>query len=124
MDTTAGGTLARAPHDLPGWERHGSGIRRTYTFDDFASAAQFVGRVADAAVAVGRQPNVAIVGSHVTLELTPDPGGVLTQDDLTLARRVQRLVGDHRHPVGRAGPLNPGHRLAGSSLRPVGPAGP
>jgi 4a-hydroxytetrahydrobiopterin dehydratase len=124
MDTTADEALSLALRDLPGWERHGNGIRKTYRFDDFASAAQFVGRVADAAVAVGRQPNVAIGGSRVTLELTPNAGGVLTQGDVTLARRIQRLVGDHRHPVGRAGSLPPGHRLARTSLRPVGPAGP
>ena len=124
MDTTADEALSLALRDLPGWERHGNGIRKSYRFDDFASAAQFVGRVADAAVAVGRQPNVAIGGSRVTLELTPDAGGVLTQGDVTLARRIQRLVGDHRHPVGRAGSLAPGHRLVRTSLRPVGPAGP
>jgi 4a-hydroxytetrahydrobiopterin dehydratase len=124
MDTTADEALSLALRDLPGWERHGNGIRKTYRFDDFASAAQFVGRVADAAVAVGRQPNVAIGGSRVTLELTPNAGGVLTQGDVTLARRIQRLVGDHRHPVGRAGSQPPGHRLARASLRPVGPAGP
>jgi 4a-hydroxytetrahydrobiopterin dehydratase len=124
MDTTAEEALSLALRDLPGWERHGNGIRKSYRFDDFASAAQFVGRVADAAVAVGRQPNVAIGGSRVTLELTPDAGGVLTQGDVTLARRIQRLVGDHRHPVGRAGSLTPGHRLVRTSLRPVGPAGP
>jgi 4a-hydroxytetrahydrobiopterin dehydratase len=124
VDTTVDETLARTLQDLPGWERHGKGIRKTYHFDDFASAAQFVGRVADAAAAVGRQPNIAIDGSRVTLELTPNARGRLTQGDVTLARRVQRLVGDHRRPVGRAGSLSPGHRLAGTSPRPVGPAGP
>jgi len=40
--------LARDLQELPGWQRHGDGIWKTYEFDDFASAALFVGRVADA----------------------------------------------------------------------------
>jgi hypothetical protein len=43
-------------------------------------------------------------------------------DDVAVARRIQRLVGDHHHPVGR-GPWSPGGRLVGIRSRPVGPAG-
>jgi len=116
--------LARALHDLPGWHRHGNSISKTYQFDDFASAALFVGRVADATAAAGRQPDVTIRGGRVTLELVPPAGGGLTADDLTVAARIQRLVGDHHHPVGRAAPWSPSGRLAGVRERPVGPAGP
>jgi hypothetical protein len=41
-----------------------------------------------------------------------------------VASRIQRLVGDHHHPVGRATPWSPTGRLAGIRERPVGPAGP
>jgi hypothetical protein len=41
-----------------------------------------------------------------------------------VAARIQRLVGDHHHPVGRAAPWSPSDRLAGIKQRPVGPAGP
>jgi hypothetical protein len=44
-------------------------------------------------------------------------------DDVAVARRIQRLVGDHHYPVGR-GPWSPGGRLVGIRSRPVGPAGP
>jgi len=123
MDTSDDEALSRALQDLPGWKRHGNSIQKTYHFDDFGSATLFVGRVADAAAAAGRQPDIAIHGSRVTLELTPT-AGTLTLDDVAMARRIQRLVGDHHHPVGRAGPWTPGGRLAGFRLRPVGPAGP
>ena len=116
--------LARALHDLPEWQRHGDSIWRTYEFDDFASAALFVSRVADATAAAGHQPDVAIRGGQVTLELVPRAGGGLTTDDLTVAARIQRLVGDHHHPVGRAAPWSPSGPLAGVRERPVGPAGP
>ena len=66
--------LARALPDLPGWHRHGDSIWKTYQFDDFASATLFVSRVADATAGVGHQPDVAIRGGRVTLELTPASG--------------------------------------------------
>ena len=116
--------LARALEGLPGWQRHGDSIWKTYQFDDFATAALFVGRVADATAAAGHQPDIAIRGGRVTLELTPATGTTLTADDLAVASRIQRLVGDHRHPVGRATPWSPTGRLAGIRQRPVGPAGP
>jgi pterin-4a-carbinolamine dehydratase len=43
MATTDDEALAGAPRELPGWERHGDSIWKTYQFDDFASAALFVG---------------------------------------------------------------------------------
>src|SRR4029450_5052438 len=51
-----------APQDLPGWHRQGNGIQKTFHFDDFACGARFVGRVADAAAAAGRQPALGIRG--------------------------------------------------------------
>jgi 4a-hydroxytetrahydrobiopterin dehydratase len=116
--------LARALQELPGWQREGDSIWKTYQFDDFASATLFVGRVADATAAAGHQPDIAIRGGRVTLELTPRTGTTLTADDLAVASRIQRLVGDHQHPVGRAAPWSPSGRLAGIRERPVGPAGP
>lgn len=124
MDPTHDEVLARALRDLPGWERHGNSIQKTYQFDDFSSATQFASRVADAALAAGREPDILIHGSRVTVELSSSSTEVLTLDDITVARRFQRLVGDHHHPIGRAAPWHPSGRLAGIRLRPVGPAGP
>jgi pterin-4a-carbinolamine dehydratase len=109
---------------LPGWEPRGDGISKTFHFDDFATAARFVGRIAlDAAVA-SREPLIGIRGGRVTLTFTPRHGGPLTPDDVNVARRIQRLLGDHRHPVGRAGPWSPRGPLTGIRPRPVGQAGP
>ena len=116
--------LARALQELPGWQREGDSIWRTYQFDDFASATLFVGRVADATAAAGHQPDIAIRGGRVTLELAPRTGTTLTADDLAVASRIQQLVGDHQHPVGRAAPWSPSGRLTGIRERPMGPAGP
>jgi 4a-hydroxytetrahydrobiopterin dehydratase len=124
MNLTDDEALDRALGDLPGWERHGTGIHRTYHFDDFASATQFASRVVDAAAATGRHPDIHIHDTFVTLELTPGATGLLTVDDLALARRFQRLLGDHHRPIGRAAPQQPSGPLTGIRPRPVGPVGP
>ena len=104
MATTSEEALARALEGLPGWQRHGDSIWKTYQFDDFDTAALFVGRVADATAGTGHQPDIAVHGGRVTLELAPRVGTTLTADDLTVAHRIQQLIGDHHHPVGRAAP--------------------
>jgi hypothetical protein len=81
---------------LPGWQARGDGVSRTFRFDDFGVATRFVGRIAlDAAVAC-REPLIGIRG----------------------------LLGDHRHPVGRAGPWSPHGPLTSIRPRPVGQASP
>jgi 4a-hydroxytetrahydrobiopterin dehydratase len=124
MDNISDEALARLLRDLQGWQRHGDSIWRTYQFDDFGSAVQFVGRIADAAGATGHQPDVAIRGGRVTLEMNPAAGATLTADDLAVAHRIQRLAGDHRPPIGRAARWSPTGPLTGVHERPVGPAGP
>jgi hypothetical protein len=51
------------------------------------------------------------------VELGSSSTEVLTLDDITVARRFQRLVGDHDHPIGRAAPWHPSGPLAGSRRR-------
>ena len=109
---------------LPGWQPHGNGISRTFHFDDFGAATRFVGRIADDAAAAGRRPTIDIRDDRVTVTVALWDGGTLTPDDVLVARRIQRLVGDHRHPVGRAGPWSPRGQLTGVHPRPVGQAGP
>jgi pterin-4a-carbinolamine dehydratase len=109
---------------LPGWEFHSDSVSKTFHFDDFDAATRFVGRIALDTAAAGRQPAIDIRGDRVTVALTRGEGSALTPDDVAVARRFQRLVGDHRHPVGRAGPWSPRGPLIGIRQRPVGQAGP
>jgi pterin-4a-carbinolamine dehydratase len=118
---TVEGAFLRA---LSGWQPHGNGISKTFHFDDFDAATRFVGRIAADAAAAGRQPAIDIRGDRVTVTFALRAGSTLTQDDVIVARRIQRLVGDHRIPVGRAGPWSPRGRLTGIRPRPVGQAGP
>jgi 4a-hydroxytetrahydrobiopterin dehydratase len=116
--------LFRVLRELPGWQRHGDSIKKTFQFDDFGAATRFVGRVALDAAAAGREPAIGIRGGGVTVTFAPRDGHTLALDDVAAARRVHRLVGDHRHPVGRAGPWSPPGRMGAIRQRPVGPAGP
>ena len=109
---------------LPGWHPHSNGISKTFHFDDFGAATRFVGRIADDAAAAGRRPAIDIRGDRVTVTVALRDGSTLTPDDVVVARQVQRLVGDHRHPVGRAGPWSPRGQLTAIHPRPVGQAGP
>jgi pterin-4a-carbinolamine dehydratase len=89
---------------LPGWKPYGNRIQRTFIFDDFGAAARFVGRMADDAPVAGRQPAIDLRCDRVTVAFAPRDGSALTLDDVAVASRIQRLVGDHRHPVGRPAP--------------------
>jgi 4a-hydroxytetrahydrobiopterin dehydratase len=60
--------------------------------------------VADAAEAASHHPDINIRWNKVTLALTSHSADRLTSNDTTLAHRIQRLVGDHHHPPGMAGP--------------------
>jgi 4a-hydroxytetrahydrobiopterin dehydratase len=60
--------------------------------------------VADAAGAANHHLDIDIRWNKVTLALTSHDADGLPSNDTTLAHRIQRLVGDHHHPQGMAGP--------------------
>jgi pterin-4a-carbinolamine dehydratase len=111
-------------HALPSWQLRGDGMSRTFHFDDFSVATRFVARIASDAAVACREPLVGIRGGRVTVTFAPRDGSPLSPDDVAVAQRIQRLIGDHRHPVGRAGPWSPRGRLTSIRPRPVGQAGP
>ena len=73
---------------VPGWERDGSQIRRTFSFDDFKASMAFVNRVADLAEAADHHPDIDIRYSRVTLTLSTHDAGGLTGRDFDLAGQV------------------------------------
>jgi hypothetical protein len=46
----------RAVLDLPGWQRHGNGIQKTFHLDDSGATTRFAGGVTLAASVAGQQP--------------------------------------------------------------------
>ncbi len=73
---------------LPGWERRGPEIRRTWAFADFAAAMAFVNRVAALAEAADHHPDIDIRYSKVTLVLSTHDAGGLTARDFALAESI------------------------------------
>jgi 4a-hydroxytetrahydrobiopterin dehydratase len=81
--------IAQRLADLPGWERDGKQIRRTFGFDDFNGSMAFVNRVAQLAEAADHHPDIDIRYSKVTLTLSTHDAGGLTGRDFDLAGKVQ-----------------------------------
>ncbi len=73
---------------LPGWERQGREIRRTWAFADFRGSMAFVQRVADLAEAANHHPDIDIRYSKVTLALSTHDAGGLTARDFALAEAI------------------------------------
>jgi 4a-hydroxytetrahydrobiopterin dehydratase len=73
---------------LDGWEGTTDLIAKTYTFDDFAGSMAFVNRVADLAEAADHHPDIHVSWNKVTLELVTHSAGGVTQNDITLAERI------------------------------------
>ena len=76
---------------LPGWERRGNQILKTFVRKDFANAIMFVNEVADAAETAGHHPDIDIRWNKVTLALSSHAEGGLTDSDFQLAARIQEL---------------------------------
>lgn len=73
---------------LPGWERRGDEIRRTFSFADFAGSLAFVNQVGALAEAADHHPDVDIRYSKVTLTLSTHDAGGLTAKDFDLAEKI------------------------------------
>ena len=84
---------------LPGWERRGNEIARTFVRKDFRAAMAFVNEVAEAAEAAGHHPDIDIRWNKVTLALSTHSEGGLTARDFELAARIDELA----EPAGAAG---------------------
>jgi len=73
---------------LPGWQRAGDAITRSFAFADFKEAMAFVNRVAALAEAMDHHPDIDIRYSKVALTLTTHDAGGLSARDLALAEQI------------------------------------
>ena len=73
---------------VPGWQRRGDEITRTWSFADFREAMAFVTRVALAAEAANHHPDIDIRYSKVTLTLTTHDASGLSAKDFALAETI------------------------------------
>lgn len=84
--------IKEALKELPQWEAEGKAIERTFEFDDFSDAIDFVNGVAELAEDAGHHPDIEIHFNKVRLVLSTHSKGGVTEADLDLAERIDTLV--------------------------------
>lgn len=77
---------------VPEWEIDGESLTRTFEFDEFMEAVDFVNSVAEIAEEAQHHPDIDIRFNTVTLALTTHDLGGLTKADFEVAARVDNLV--------------------------------
>ncbi len=84
--------VARALDTLPGWERAGDVIAKTFECASFPDAVAFVVRIGFAAEAANHHPDLDIRWRKVRVALTTHDAGGLTELDVALARTIEGMA--------------------------------
>jgi 4a-hydroxytetrahydrobiopterin dehydratase len=77
---------------LPEWDLEKKAIERTFEFDDFSQAIEFVNGVAEIAEEDDHHPEIDIRYSKVRIALSTHSEGGLTDLDFELAEKIDTLV--------------------------------
>jgi 4a-hydroxytetrahydrobiopterin dehydratase len=77
--------------ELPGWEREGEAIVRTFDRGDFVGSVRFVESLVNPAEGMNHHPDLAISWSKVTVTISTHSEGGLTDADFELAAKVDAL---------------------------------
>ena len=77
---------------LPGWQREGEEIVRTFDRGNFNGSIAFVNAIAAAANAADHHPDIAISWNSVTLRLSSHDANGLTDRDFALAQTIDGLA--------------------------------
>jgi len=76
---------------IPEWETNKKSIERTFEFDDFNQAVDFVNAVAEIADEEEHHPDIDIRWNKVRLVLSTHSEGGLTDLDFQLAQKIDTL---------------------------------
>ena len=79
--------------ELGDWHREGDEMFKTFEFDDFATAIEFVNGVARLAERYDHHPDIDIRYNKVRLGLSTHSEGGLTNLDFTLANDIEQTLG-------------------------------
>ena len=77
---------------LPEWELDKKHIERTFEFDDFTQAMEFVNGVAEIAEEEDHHPDIDIRYNKVRVALSTHSEGGLTELDFEVAEKIDTLV--------------------------------
>ena len=84
--------VARQMSTLNGWTLSGDAITKTFVFDGFPAAVQFVDRLVPEAEKADHHPDIEIHYKRVTLTYSTHSEGGLTEKDFAAARIADRLA--------------------------------
>lgn len=73
---------------IPEWELNEDSISRSFEFDEYLPAIDFVNTVAEIAEEAQHHPDISISYTNVTLVLTTHSKGGLTESDFEVAIRI------------------------------------
>jgi 4a-hydroxytetrahydrobiopterin dehydratase len=77
---------------LPGWNKKGDAIERTFSFANFVDAMKFVNQIAEAAEAVNHHPAITINYNKVTMALVSHDSGGITSRDVRMAGKINEIA--------------------------------
>ena len=78
--------------DLPGWQRDGHSIVKSFEFEDFIEAISFMTQAAFYAEALEHHPEWRNIYNLVEVRLTTHDTGGITSHDIRLAKRMEYIV--------------------------------
>ena len=78
--------------ELPGWEREGEAIVKSFERGNFVGSVSFVDSLVEPAEAMGHHPDVAISWDTVTVTISTHSEGGLTAADFELATKIEALA--------------------------------
>ena len=77
---------------LPEWEQEKKSIERTFEFDDFTQAIDFVNSVAEIAEDEEHHPDIDVRYTKVRIALSTHTEGGITDLDFEVAEKIETLV--------------------------------
>ena len=77
---------------VPSWSKRAQIIHRTFKFEEFLKAIDFVNRVARKAQKSNHHPDIDIRFNKVTLRLSTQDEGGITAKDFSLARQCDVVL--------------------------------
>jgi len=84
--------LKSALKKCPEWECEKKAITRTFEFEEFMDAIDFVNDLAEIADEAQHLPEIIVRDTRVTIKLTSQDAGGVTDLDIELAQRIGNLV--------------------------------
>ena len=83
--------IARCLAVLPGWERNGEQIEKTFRFPDYPRGIAFVDAVARLAEDCDHHPDLSVHYGRCVVSLTTHDSGGSSANDVILAAMIERL---------------------------------